>query len=106
MYQRRVRGRCPCGADHAACGSAAPITAMGARGEVVDVQDGGELREYDVETGGVTLRLRLSDADARKRGLLPEQQQPVQTASAPAKTRKASAKNKRRDVEPEATGGE
>lgn len=73
------------------------------------MQDGGPLQEYDVESGGVTLRLRLSDADARKRGLLTEQPEPkqsVQAASAPAKTRKTSARNKKRDVEPEATGGE
>lgn len=107
MFQRRVRGRCPvCGADHAACGPAAPIASVDARGEVVDVQDGGPLSVYEVASGGVVLRLRLSQADARKRGLLTEPEQPQAKAAAPAKTRKVSAKNKKRDVEPEATGGE
>lgn len=107
MIQRQARGRCPaCGESHAACGPAAPVTALDARGEVVDVQDGGPLQVYEVESNGIVLRLRLSETDARKRGLLPEQQTQAQTTVAPAKTRKSTAKNKKRTVEPEASGGE
>lgn len=101
MMQRQVRGRCPIdGADHAACGPAALVTATDLRGEVVDVQ-GGPLEVYDVEVGGTWLRLRLSEADARKRGLISEE------PPAPAAKAKASrAKNKKVDIEPEASGGE
>ena len=81
---------------------------MDAQGEVVNVQ-GGPLKEYDVVVNGVPLRMRLSEADARKRGVW---QDPAPTPAA-AKSKVAAkprarraAKNKKVDIESEATGGE
>ena len=100
MYQRQVRGRCPiCGAEHAACGPAAPVDPITSGEEVVDVQ-GGPLSEYDVEVNGVMLRLRLSEAEARKRGLITDEPE----AKPKQKTRRV--KNKKRDIEDTASGGE
>lgn len=100
MYQRQVRGRCPiCGAEHAACGPAAPVNPITSGEEVVYVQ-GGPLSEYDVEVNGVMLRLRLSEAEARKRGLITDEPE----VKPKQKTRRV--KNKKRDIEDTASGGE
>lgn len=100
MYQRQVRGRCPiCGAEHAACGPAAPVNPITSGEEVVDVQ-GGPLSEYDVEVNGVMLRLRLSEAEARKRGLITDEPE----VKPKQKTRRV--KSKKRDIEDTASGGE
>ena len=106
MYQRQVGGRCPiCSAKHASCGADPLITGMDAPGEVVDVQ-GGPLKEYDVVVNGVTLRMRLSEADARKRGVWQDPEPAVVKSKAAAKPRARRAKNKMVDVEDSATGGE
>lgn len=100
MYQRQVRGRCPiCEVEHAACGPAAPVNPITSGEEVVDVQ-GGPLSEYDVEVNGVMLRLRLSEAEARKRGLITDEPE----VKPKQKTRRV--KNKKRDIEDTASGGE
>lgn len=103
MFQRQVEGRCPiCSAEHASCGADPLLTAMDPQREVVDVQ-GGPLKEYDIVVGGVTLRMRLSEADARKRGVWVE---PAPAAKAKAPPRRRTAKNKMVDIEDSATGGE
>lgn len=100
MYQRQVRGRCPiCGAEHAACGPAAPVDPITSGEEVVDVQ-GGPLSEYDVVVNGARLRLRLSEEDARKRGLL------VDEPETKPKQKTRRVKNKKVDIEDTASGGE
>lgn len=104
MYQRQVRGRCPiCGAEHAACGPAAPVNPITSGEEVVYVQ-GGPLSEYDVEVNGVKLRLRLSEAEARKRGLITDE--PAATTKAKPKSKARRVKNKKVDIEDTASGGE
>lgn len=106
MYQRQVEGRCPiCSEEHAACGADPLLTAMDPQREVVDVQ-GGPLKEYDVVVNGVTLRMRLSEADARKRGVWQDPEPAVVKSKAAAKPRARRAKNKMVDVEDSATGGE
>ena len=103
MYQRQVAGRCPvCGAEHASCGADPLLTAMDAQGEVVDVQ-GGPLQAYDVVVNGVNLKMRLSEADARKRGVWVD---PAPAAKAKVAPRRRAAKNKKVDIEDSATGGE
>lgn len=71
--------------------------------EVVDVQ-GGPLKEYDVVVNRVTLRMRLSEADARRRGVWVDPT-PVAKAAPKGKPR-ARARNKMVDIDPEASGGE
>lgn len=106
MYQRQVGGRCPiCSAEHASCGADPLITGMDAPGEVVDVQ-GGPLKEYDVVVNGVTLRMRLSEADARKRGVWQDPEPAVVKSKAASQPRARRAKNKMVDIDPEASGGE
>ncbi|MEU3020094.1 hypothetical protein ABZ635_22165 [Nocardiopsis sp. NPDC007018] len=106
MYQRQVADRCPiCGAEHASCGADPLLTAMDAQGEVVNVQ-GGPLQTYDVVVNGVKLRMRLSEADARKRGVWQDHEPAAVKSKAAAKPRARRAKSKMVDVEPEATGGE
>lgn len=78
------------------------MTAMDPRREVVDVQ-GGPLSVYDVVVNGTKLKLRLSEADARKRGLLTDES-PDPRPSARSKSRRA--KNKKLDIEDTASGGE
>lgn len=71
----------------------------------MDVQ-GGPLKEYDVVVNGVTLRMRLSEADARKRGVWQDPEPAVVKSKAAAKPRARRSKNKMVDVEDSATGGE
>lgn len=66
---------------------------------------GGPLKEYDVVVNGVTLRMRLSEADARKRGVW-QDPEPAVVKSKAAKPRARRAKNKMVDIDPEASGGE
>ena len=66
------------------------------------MQDGGPLQVYDVVVGGVKLRLRLSEADARRRGVWVE---PVAVSTASV-TKARRVKNKKRGIETEAAGGE
>ena len=92
-----------CKQEHASCGTDPLVSAMALTREVVDVQ-GGPLKVYEVESNGVKLRLRLSEADARKRGLLREPETAAEETK--PKPRRRTAKNKKVDVEDEATGGE
>lgn len=94
-----------CGAEHASCGADPLLTAMDAQGEVVNVQ-GGPLKTYDVIVNGVKLKMRLSESDARKRGVWQEPEPAPAAAKAKAAPRRRTAKNKKVDIEPEATGGE
>ena len=108
MYQRQVEGRCPiCNVEHAACGADPLLTAMDPQREVVNVQ-GGPLKTYDVVVNGVPLRLRLTEADARKRGVWvdPAPAPAPAVKAAPKRRPRARARNKKVDIEPEATGGE
>lgn len=60
----------------------------------------GELRVYDVKLGSTTVQMKLSEADARRRGVWEEPE------PAPKAKRKTSAKNKKVDIEDTASGGE
>lgn len=71
----------------------------------MDVQ-GGPLKEYDVNVNGVALRMRLSEADARKRGVWQDLEPAVVKSKAAAKPRARRSKNKKIDIEDSATGGE
>lgn len=62
----------------------------------------GELKVYDVRVGAVTVQMKLNESDARRRGVWEE----PEPAPKPAAKRKTSAKNKKIDIESEASGGE
>lgn len=62
----------------------------------------GELKVYDVRVGGTTVQMKLSEADARRRGVWQE----PEPAPKPAPKRKTPAKNKKVDIEDTASGGE
>jgi hypothetical protein len=70
--QRQVRGRCPCGAEHAACGppsSSAPIDFDQLTQEAAV---GGALRKYRVTVRpGVETVMKLNAADAERLGGVP-----------------------------------
>lgn len=62
---------------------------------------GKPLKVYDVKIGTTTVQMKLSEEDARRKGLIKD----PPARKAPAR-RRTTAKNKKVDVEPEATGGE
>jgi len=59
------------------------------------------LKVYDIKLGTTTVQMKLSEEDARRKGLIKDSP----ARKAPAK-RRTPAKNKKIDVEAEATGGE
>lgn len=66
--RRSVGGRCPCGAEHAACGPPSTAVPVDERMEVAAV--GGPLKKYRVVSAhGVETTMKLNEADAQQRGL-------------------------------------
>lgn len=101
MYQHMVDGRCPvCDTADAACGPGAPTDPVITSdwGEVTPMQ-GGPLKVYDVQLGSTTVQMKLNESDARRYGVWQE-------PTPPPKPKRRTAKNKKLDIEPEATGGE
>ncbi|HLU76142.1 MAG TPA: hypothetical protein VKZ82_28450 [Nonomuraea sp.] len=67
---------------------------------------GGPLKVYDVQVGGTVVQMKLNEADAKKRGVWQEPDPTPSPAPSAAKAKRAPrAKNKKADIEPEATGG-
>ncbi|MFE2497089.1 hypothetical protein [Streptomyces scopuliridis] len=63
INSRMVRGRCPCGAEHAACGP--PSTSKPALENLEVAVVGGPLRKYRVTLpGGRTTIMKLNENDA------------------------------------------
>lgn len=60
---------------------------------------GGPLKVYDVQLGSTTVQMKLNESDARRYGVWQE-------PTPPPKPKRRTAKNKKLDIEPEATGGE
>jgi hypothetical protein len=102
FIRQTARGRCPCGAEHAACGPPSTVTP-------VDIPDqevaavGGPLKKYRFKTeAGHETVLKLNPADAELRGLtdddLADEAPAVEekaVAAAPNKAR-ATSSNKAR----------
>ncbi|GAA0454272.1 hypothetical protein ABZ951_00505 [Streptomyces sp. NPDC046215] len=107
---RMVRGRCPCGAEHAACGPPSTVTP-------VDIPDqevaavGGPLKNYRYVTdAGHETTLKLNAADAELRGLtdddLVDAPQPApDDADKPTAKGRAAAPNKARTTAANKAGG-
>lgn len=67
-----ARGRCPCGAEHAACGPPSTVTPFGQNLEEVAAMSG-PLKKYRYTSpGGSQSVLKLSAEDAEKHGLSDE----------------------------------
>lgn len=110
VNSRMVRGRCPCGAEHAACGPSSTSTPVDEYLEVAVV--GGALKKYKVTMpGGKQTVLKLNEADARRYGVFEEPKaaapkveketevpdepaEPVKTETPLAKKRAASNKSR------------
>ena len=99
VNSRMVRGRCPCGVEHAACGPPSTCTPVDENLEVAVV--GGALKKYKVVTaGGVETVMKLNDSDAARYGVAlgepePEAQSAEEGKPEPqAKKRVASNKSR------------
>lgn len=71
FIHRNAGGRCPCGAENATCGppsNAVPVDQL--MEEVPAVS--GPLKKYRVTRNGVETLMKLSDDDARRLGVAPE----------------------------------
>lgn len=102
MFQRQVDGRCPvCNTPDAACGPGAPADPVITSdwGEVTPMA-AGPLKVYDIKLGTTTVQMKLSEADAKRKGVW------VEPAPKSAPKRRAPAKNKKVDIEDTASGGE
>lgn len=100
VNSRMVRGRCPCGAEHAACGP--PSTSESALDQLEVAAVGGPLKLYDVVMHGVPTRMKLNEADAQRYAATlvepeeaPAPEQEPTPLKAPAKKRAASNKARR-----------
>lgn len=91
---RSAGGRCPCGAENAACGP--PSTSVPVDLNIEEVAAvGGPLRKYRyTDAAGHETVLKLSDVDAERYGL--GEADTVGAAPAPAKKAVAEAPNKAR----------
>jgi len=80
---------CPlCGAAHAACGLATSTVGIFIAPEPQRKESDMALQDYEVEVNGVKTTLRLSDADAKARGL------EAKKAAAPANKSRAASNKK------------
>jgi hypothetical protein len=69
LTHRTVGGRCPCGAEHAACGPPSDTVPVDARIEEVAAV-GGPLRKYNVRMpSGTQTVMKFNDEEANARGL-------------------------------------
>jgi hypothetical protein len=68
-FHRQVRGRCPCGAEHAACGP--PSTSVPIDYPTQEAAVGGPLKKYKVTLHGVETVMKLNEADAELLGGAP-----------------------------------
>ncbi|MFJ4322249.1 hypothetical protein ACIP3A_03885 [Streptomyces tricolor] len=83
---RNAGGRCPCGAENAACGPPSNVVPVDQLIEEVPAMSG-PLKKYRVKRGGVETVMKLSDDDAKRLGVSVDQAvdaaptvQPVQPA--------------------------
>ncbi|MFV8127538.1 hypothetical protein [Streptomyces syringium] len=108
--RQTARGRCPCGAEHAACGPPSTVTP-------VDIPDqevaavGGPLKKYRYVTdAGHETTLKLNEADAELRGLtdddLADAPPAPEAAGKPAAKARTAAPNKARTAANKARGGD
>jgi hypothetical protein len=65
---RNAGGRCPCGAENAACGPPSDVVPVDQLIEEVAAVSG-PLKKYRVKRGGVETVMKLSDADAERLGV-------------------------------------
>lgn len=65
---RNAGGRCPCGAENAACGPPSGVVPVDQLIEEVAAVSG-PLKKYRVKRGGVETVMKLNDADAERLGL-------------------------------------
>jgi hypothetical protein len=69
FIRQTAQGRCPCGAEHAACGPPSTVTPLDVPIQEVDAVSGPlQKYRYTTEAGHETI-LKLSSADAELRGL-------------------------------------
>lgn len=102
FIRQTARGRCPCGAEHAACGPPSTVTPVDIPIEEVAAV-GGPLKKYRfTDKAGHETVLKLNAADAELRGLTdddlvdsPAPASEKATASAPNKARTAAANKAR-----------
>ncbi|WP_030569592.1 hypothetical protein [Streptomyces aureocirculatus] len=67
---RNAGGRCPCGAENAACGPSSDVVPVDQRIEEVAAVSG-PLKKYKVRRGDFTTVMKLSDEDAERLGVGP-----------------------------------
>jgi hypothetical protein len=72
-----VRGRCPCGAEHAACGP--PSTSQPVLENLEVAAVGGPLKLYDVVMHGMPTRMKLNEDDAKRYNATPVDAPKVET---------------------------
>lgn len=100
VNSRMVRGRCPCGAEHATCGP--PSTSQPVLETLEVAAVGGPLKKYTVTSAsGVETVMKLNEQDARRYGLLEESEpQPAEPEAAATKpqAKKRAVSNKARSV--------
>jgi hypothetical protein len=93
--RQTARGRCPCGAEHAACGPPSTVTPIDVPIEEVAAVSGPLKKyRYTSEAGHVTV-LKLSEEDAERHGLTDADLLDAPAPEAAAKARPA-AQNKAR----------
>jgi hypothetical protein len=109
-YQRQVNGRCPCGAEHAACGPPSTCVPFDLPEEAAV---GGPLRKYRITTaGGTETVMKLNPADAERLGGVPLDQpaeppsdENDETAAPRAKARPLAENKARAGARNKAVGG-
>lgn len=108
VNSRMVRGRCPCGAEHAACGP--PSTSQPVLDQLEVAAVSGPLKLYDVVMHGIPTRMKLNEADAKRYGATlieaEEAPEPKQTVAPPAKKRAPSNKARTAATKDGGAGGD
>lgn len=106
VNSRMVRGRCPCGAEHAACGPPSTSTPVDENLEVAVV--GGALEKYTVILpGGRETVMKLNEADAARYGVAkaPKAEEPAEQETSETPAKKRTPANKSRAAATKADSG-